>query len=117
MRRTLVILFVVISIAILVIACGGQPISSKEEAARRQPGGSNAGEYTHVANYNFAGNACGIPGAYPVDTIERGRAALSLAHNVKDPECIREQVYKKYPKVPLNSNLPLILFLLNFINE
>lgn len=33
MRRTLVILFVVISIAILVIACGGQPISSKEEAA------------------------------------------------------------------------------------
>lgn len=74
-------------------------ISSKEEAARRQPGGSNAGEYTHVANYNFAGNACGLPGSYPINSIERARAALSLAHNAKDPECIRQQVYKKYPSL------------------
>ncbi len=76
-------------------------VSSKaEEAAiRERPGGSNSGEYSHVSASNFAGNACGLPGSYPIDTIERARAALSLAHNSRNPECIKQQVYKKYPSL------------------
>lgn len=73
--------------------------AEEEHALRDKPGGSNIGEYTHVKSSNFAGEECGLPGAYPIDTIERARAALSYAHNAKDPECIRQQVYKKYPSL------------------
>jgi hypothetical protein len=71
----------------------------KEHELQNRPGGSNIGEYSGVSDDNFAGNACGLPGAYPINTIERARAALAYAHNAKDPECIRRQVYKKYPSL------------------
>lgn len=71
----------------------------RERELRSRPGGSNAGEYANLSDDDFAGNACGLPGSYPINTIERARSALSLAHNAKDPECIRRQVYKKYPSL------------------
>lgn len=74
-------------------------LSAKEEEARRKPGGSNAGEYPNVSDENFAGNSCGLPGAYPIDTMERARSALSYAHNAEDPDCIRRAVYKKWPSL------------------
>ena len=78
----------------------GLSISAKEEQKlHNKAGGSNIGEYSHVAEKNFAGEACGLPGAYPIDTIERARSALAYAHNAKNPECIKEQVYKKYPSL------------------
>lgn len=76
----------------------GLSISAQEEhKLHNQPGGSNVGEYANLSPDNFAGNACGLPGAYPMNTIERARAALAYAHNSKNPECIKEQVYKKWP--------------------
>lgn len=74
-------------------------LTEKERQTREKEGGSNAGDYPHVSDSNFAGNACGLPGTYPINTIERARAALSYAHNAKDPECIKRQVYKKYPSL------------------
>ena len=73
--------------------------AAREHALKNSPGGSNVGEYANVSPDNFAGNACGLPGAYPIDTMERARAALSYAHNAKDPECIKRQVYKKWPSL------------------
>ena len=75
-------------------------LSSKDEAdLKLRPGGSNIGKYSQVKETNFAGEACGLPGAYPIDTIERARSALKLAFNAKNKDCIKEQVYKKYPSL------------------
>jgi len=71
----------------------------KEKMIQSRPGGSNAGDYPHVSDDNFAGNACGLPGAYPIDSMERAKSALRLAHNAKDPECIKRQVYRKWPSL------------------
>jgi hypothetical protein len=73
--------------------------AAREHELKNRPGGSNVGEYANVSPDNFAGNACGLPGAYPIDTMERARAALAYAHNAKDPECIKRQVYKKWPSL------------------
>ena len=73
--------------------------AKKQHELNNRPGGSNVGRYGNVSSKNFAGNFCGLPGAYPVDTIERARAALAYAHNAKNPTCIKEQVYKKYPQL------------------
>ncbi len=81
------------------IARGMSISAEKEHALQKKPGGSNVGEYANVSPENFAGTACGLPGAYPMDTIERARSALSYAHNAKDPECIKAQVYKKWPEL------------------
>lgn len=81
------------------IARGMSISANKEHELQRKAGGSNVGNYPNVDPDNFAGNACGLPGAYPIDTIERARSALAYAHNAKNPECIREQVYKKYPEL------------------
>lgn len=71
--------------------------AAREHEIKNRPGGSNVGEYGHVSANNFAGNACGLPGTYPIDTIERARSALAYAHNAKDPECIKRAVYRKWP--------------------
>jgi hypothetical protein len=71
--------------------------ASREHELKNRPGGSNVGEYANVSAENMAGNACGNPGSYPIDTEERARSALAYAHNAKNPDCIRRQVYKKYP--------------------
>jgi hypothetical protein len=75
------------------------PSVKKQQEIKKKPGGSNSGEYPNVSSKNFAGNACGLPGSYPINTIERARSALKLAHNAKNPSCIKEQVYKKYPSL------------------
>ena len=78
----------------------GVMVSAKRQhELQNKPGGSNVGKYNEVSSKNFAGNACGLPGSYPINTIERARAALSYAHNAKNPSCIKEQVYKKYPQL------------------
>lgn len=71
--------------------------AAEEHALQKRKGGSNIGDYPNVAAKDFAGNACGLPGAYPIDTVEHAKSALKLAHNSKDPDCIKRQVYKKYP--------------------
>lgn len=76
--------------------------AKREHELQARPGGSNIGEYANLSPDNFAGNACGIPGAYPINTIERARSALAYAHNAKDPDCIRRQVYKKWPSLKPN---------------
>lgn len=60
---------------------------------RKKPGESNAGKYSHVAKKNFAGP----DGTYPINTLKRAKAALSYAHNAKNPESIKQKVYSKYP--------------------
>lgn len=81
------------------IARGMKVSKEKERDLEKKPGGGNIGDYGRVSPENFAGNACGIPGAYPIDTRERAISALAYAHNASDPECIRRQVYKKYPSL------------------
>jgi hypothetical protein len=60
---------------------------------REKPGESNAGKYTHVKKSNFAGP----DETFPINTMKRGRNALARAHYAKNPESIKEKVYKKYP--------------------
>ena len=81
-----------------------QMTESALQRERELPGGSNAGEYPRVDPDNFAGNACGLPGTYPINTIERARSALAYAHYAEDPDCIRRQVYKKYPSLDPEKN-------------
>jgi len=70
-------------------------MATKLEELRNQPGMSNAGTYTNVAKGDF----CGPHGTYPVNTIERGRSALKLAHNSDNPQKIKDCVYRKYPSL------------------
>ena len=60
---------------------------------REQPGMSNAGKYPNVKDF------AGPDGTYPIDTIKRAKSALKLAHNAKNPESIKNKVYKKYPQL------------------
>lgn len=81
------------------ISRGVDVTAARRRELQNSPGGSNAGQYGRVSSENLAGNKCGNPGSYPIDTMERAQSALRLAHNAKNPECIREQVYKKYPSL------------------
>ena len=75
----------------------GSPLNklSKEELTeiRKEPGMSNAGKYPGVTKF------AGPDGTYPINTIDRARSALSLAHNAKDPGAIRRKVYEAYPSL------------------
>jgi len=65
---------------------------------REEPGSSNAGKYKGVKS--FCGPKGGAAqGTYPVNTLERGKSALKLAHNAPNPEGIKECVYNKYPQL------------------
>lgn len=68
---------------------------AKENIAeiRERPGESNSGKYPGVKKSNFAGP----DGTYPINTEQRAKAALSYAHNAKNPSSIKEKVYSKYP--------------------
>ena len=65
---------------------------------REEPGSSNAGKYKGVKS--FCGPAGGAAqGTYPVNTLERGKSALKLAHNAPNPDGIKDCVYNKYPQL------------------
>lgn len=73
-------------------------LSKSIKAARKKPGGSNAGKYKNVKE--FAGPAGGAPaGTYPINTKARAKSALKLAHNAPKPGGIKRKVYKEYPSL------------------
>ena len=63
---------------------------------REEPGKSNAGKYPGVKDF------AGPDGTYPIDTLERAKSALKLAHNSPNPEAIRRKVFAKYPELKDN---------------
>ena len=70
----------------------------EETKMRKEPGGSNVGDYKAVKKSSFAGPAGGAPkGSYPINTEARAKSALSYAHNAPSPEGIKARVYSKYP--------------------
>lgn len=73
-------------------------LSQKVRRARKQPGGSNVGDYKGVKS--FCGPAGGSPdGSFPTNTKARAKSALKLAHNAPNPDGIKACVYKKYPSL------------------
>ena len=72
---------------------------------REKEGSSNAGDYSDVDKDDFCGPAGGsASGTYPVNTKERAKSALRLAHNAPDPEGIKRCVYKKFPELKDNGS-------------
>lgn len=70
------------------------------EKMRDKKGSSNVGKYKKVAPKDFAGASGGSSKySYPINTLERARSALKLAHNAPDPAGIRRKVYAKYPQL------------------
>lgn len=75
----------------------------KESAMKKKAGGSNVGKYKGVSKKDFAGKSGGAPaGSFPINTKKRAKAALAYAHNAPNPEGIRQDVYKKYPKMKMD---------------
>ena len=73
-------------------------LSKRIKEARKKPGGSNVGKYPRVKS--FAGPAGGAPpGSFPIRNIEKGKAALKLAHNAPRPGPLKEKVYRKFPSL------------------
>jgi len=64
---------------------------------RKEPGKSNAGKYPGVKDF------AGPDGTYPINDIERARAALSLAHHSPNAGAIKANVYKKWPQLKPDS--------------
>lgn len=62
---------------------------------REQAGKSNAGKYAGVKKKDFAGPSQ----TYPINTLERAKSALKLAHNSPDASKVKEKVLKKYPQL------------------
>lgn len=86
------------------VAHGKKISRAKERKLEKKAGGSNTGEYKNVSPSDFAGKAGGTsPYSYPINTLKRAKAALSLAHNAPNPEGIRKKVYKKYPELKKKS--------------
>ena len=68
---------------------------------REEPGKSNAYKYTNVSKGDF----CGPDETYPVNTLERAKSALKLAHNAENPDSIKDCVYSKYPELKKGSKM------------
>ena len=82
------------------VARGVKIPRGKESKLKDRPGSSNTGKYKNVSKKDFAGSAGGAsPFSYPINTLERGRSALKLAHHAPDPEGIKRAVYAKYPSL------------------
>jgi hypothetical protein len=78
------------------IAKGVKVSKAKEKAMEKRPGGSNVGDYGNVAKGDFAGS---IPGSFPINSLQRAKSALKLAHNDKSPSAVKKKVYAKYPSL------------------
>lgn len=73
-------------------------LSKAVREARKKPGGSNVGKYKGIKD--FAGPAGGAPkGSYPINTKEKAKSALKLAHNAPKPSGIKSKVYREYPSL------------------
>ena len=72
-----------------------KPSPKKLKSIRKKAGQSNAYEYPNVSAKNFAGKNH----SYPINTLARGKSALKLAHNAKNPSAIKRKVYAKYPSL------------------
>ena len=82
------------------IGKGMKVSKAQEKKMEKKAGGSNVGEYKNVAKKAFAGPAGGSPrGSFPINTLERAKSALKLAHNAPSPAGIKAAVYKKYPQL------------------
>ena len=70
------------------------------EERRSKPGSSNAGKYEKEGVTDYAGSAGGADAqSYPINSLDRGKSALKLAHNAPDPQGIKNKVYAKYPQL------------------
>tara|TARA_B100000949_G_scaffold1987_1_gene1726 strand:+ start:554 stop:811 length:258 start_codon:yes stop_codon:yes gene_type:complete len=75
-------------------------LPAKIKAARKKPGGSNVGKYTRVKASEKVGPKGGAPkGSFPINTMDRARAALRFADKAPNPQGIRNAVYKEYPSL------------------
>tara|TARA_R110000823_G_scaffold199942_2_gene330947 strand:+ start:31 stop:276 length:246 start_codon:yes stop_codon:yes gene_type:complete len=72
------------------------PFKKTITETREEPGKSNAGKYPNVKDF------AGPDGTYPINTLERAKSALKLAHNSPNPEAIRKKVFAKYPELKDN---------------
>ncbi len=82
------------------IAKGVKVPRGKESTMQKKRGGSNVGRYKTVKGSDMAGTAGGAPkGSYPINTKQRGKSALKLAHNAPNRAGIKAAVYKKYPSL------------------
>lgn len=76
------------------VKLGAKKVTPKQAAKVRQKAGeSNAGKYQNVKAKDFAGP----DGTFPINTTERAKSALKLAHNAGNPNSIKEKVYARYP--------------------
>lgn len=82
------------------VAKGVKIPRGKEKKLEKNPGSSNVGEYKNVKPKDFAGASGGASKyAYPINTKERAKSALKLAHNAPNPSGIKKKVYAKYPSL------------------
>ena len=82
------------------IAKGVKVSKKKEKEMEKRAGGSNVGEYPDVKAKDMAGTKGGAPkGSYPINTLERAKYALKLAHNAPNPSGIKAAVYAKWPQL------------------
>ena len=85
------------------VAKGVKVARGAEEKMREGKGSSNTGKYKDVAPSAFAGKSGGSSQfSFPIDTLARGRNALSRAHLAPDPAGIKKKVYDKYPELKKN---------------
>lgn len=85
------------------VAKGVKVKPSVKKKMQEKEGSSNAGKYKNVKPKDFAGAAGGASKySYPINTLDRAKAALAYAHNAPNPEGIRRAVYKKYPQLKKN---------------
>ena len=84
----------------ITVAKGVKVKRGVEEKMRAEKGGSSTGKYKDVSPKDFAGQAGGTSKySFPINTTARARNALARAHLAPNPEGIKEDVYKKYPKL------------------
>ena len=81
------------------VAKGVKVTRDKEKKMEKVPGSSNTGKYKKVKPKEFCGAAGGSSKySFPVNTPERRKAAVKLAHNAPNPAGIKACVKRKSNK-------------------